>query len=331
MRFRPLICAALLLLGLLAIAEEPVTTPAPPPPPPPKPVQVEGTCVELAPPAGYEKTPGFVGFMNRAINASIAVKVSAEPYAKTIASFTKEKLAERQETLYNTEPTLFGEVNGQLLVATLKANNVNYGKVYGIFGDAVQTVLVSATIAEASARQEGVWDALLAAVRSARFAADVFAGKPFALKLAAPLAFPRRFGNGIMVTDIEKPTDLTKVLYFFAAKQEHTAPVTDAETFARGYLTAKCPQVKAIQITEARAVKLNGMTGSQLTGTATYASSGKPCIVFLTILPAERNRYFVLQGFAPQEREPVDGVAVDDAAIFKAFTTLTNTFRRKNA
>jgi len=315
----------LLLAGVAVLAQDPEK-----PAEPPKPVQVPGTFVEIIPPEGFERATSFTGFMSRTLNASIMVTVLAEPYAKTIANYTKEKLAARNETLFNAGPATFGAATGQLLVATLKANNASYAKIYGIFGEGGQSVVVTAIVAEASAKEPGVWDTLTGAVLSARISADVFLGKPYAVKFAPPLAYPRRLDDGVMATNVEKPVDLTKLLYFFIAKRAHTARVTDAEAFGRELLE-KMPQVKGVQITGVKRVRLNGLAGCELTGIASYATTGKPCLVYLTILPAELTRYFILQGFAPVEREPGGGIEGDDAAIFNAFSALAGTFRRKNS
>ncbi|OPZ87363.1 MAG: hypothetical protein BWY76_00504 [bacterium ADurb.Bin429] len=324
MRLRTM-CCVLLLAGFAVLAQEPVK-----PAEPPKPVQVPGTFVEMNQPAGFEKATSFTGFMNRALNASIMVTVLPEPYSKTIANYTKEKLEARNETLFNAGPATFGAAPGQLLVATMKANNASYAKIYGIFGENGQSVVVTVTVAEASAKEPGVWDTLIGTVRSARISPDVFLGKPYAVKFAAPIAFPRRLDDGVMATNVEKPIDLTKLLYFFIAKRVNPVKVEDPEAFGRELLE-KMPQVKGVQVTGVKKVQLNGLPGCELTGVASYSTTGKPCLVYLTILPAELTRYFILQGIAPVEREPGSGIEGDDAAIFKTFSTLAGTFRRKSS
>lgn len=329
MRIRSLFALLLLACGALVWAQQATTPPATTPPPPPKPVQIEGTCVEMIPPEGYEKATSFAGFINRALNASLRVTVYQYGYAAHIANFTKEKLAARRETLTNTQPAKFNDIEGTVVMTTMTANNQNYGKLYAIFGDQTQTIEVMATMSEATAKQEGAWDKLTASAMSARISTDIFAGKPFSLKTIDPVKHIMKFADGFVFYSVENPTDITQTLYLFAAKRDNEAPFTAPE-LAKSCLE-KSRAITDGAVLEEKEVKINGMVGWQLFGAATYRGTDKKCLFVLTILPCELNRYFLVQGYVPATPGAENRIRDEDRASADLLRKMTESLKRKKA
>lgn len=324
---RSLLAILLLAVGALAWAQETTTPPATPPPP--KPVSIEGTCVEMVPPEGYEKATAFSGFINRGLSASLRVTVYQYGTATHLGNFTKDKLAARGETLNTTQPATFNGVEGTTFITTMTANNQKYGKLYAIFGDQTQTIEVMATMSEASAKQAGAWDTLSASVMSARLSTDIFAGKPYALKMVEPIKYAMKVGDGVMFTSVENAADITQTLYLFAAKRDNETPYETAELAK--LLLAKSRAISDGAVLEEKAVTINGMPGIQLFGAATYKGTEKKCLFVLTVLKAELNRYFLIQGYAPATPGAEDRIRDEDRAKAEVLRKMTDTLKRKKA
>lgn len=265
-------------------------------------VAIPGTHVSLKKPAGFANAPDFPGFQQKASMASVMVTELPPPFAQATAGFQKQTLAGRGLTLLSRESRPLASAPGLLLHLTQRATGLTFEKWIYAFGDARQTVLVTATFPKEAAAKFSA--SLKATVVGARWdrarAVDPFGDLRFRLTAQPPLQFAHRVGNMLLFTEGGRfPQPSPNAALFVAGYALADVAPDDKKAFSLKRLAQQ--PVRDQTVLGTQSVTMGGLSGYESTATGHDAKTGTPLTLYQVML-FEGRTYFLMFGITGHGR-----------------------------
>lgn len=275
-------------------------------------VAITGTHVSLTRPAGFTVARDFPGFQQAANMASVMVTEIPGPFVQTTAGFRTQTLAGRGITLRSRQARPLGSTAGLLLHLTQNAGGMEFEKWVYAFGDAHETVLVTATFPrEATAKFSAKLKATVVGARWDRSrAVDPFSDLRFRLTAQPPLQFARRFGNMLLFTEGGRfPQPSPTAALFGAGYALADVASVSKKVFSLKRLAQQ--PVRDQTVLSTQAVTMGGLSGFESTATGFDARTKAPVALYQVVL-FEGRTYFLMFGLTGAER------ASHDVPVFRA-------------
>jgi hypothetical protein len=277
-------------------------------------------------PGGFEKATTFDGFQQVKTGSSVVVLRMPGPYKEVTAGFDQAHLAAQGMRLKTKGPVTVDGQAGMLLRLTQQARGIDFAKWIVTFGDEKQTFLITATFPEARTELSPRMKASVLSVRREKTPVgtsaptDPGAGIPYTLTSSDKLKLAGTMGKALFYTrdgaiPIKSPGD---PIFVVAPSMGDAAPLGDRKEIALQRLQ-QTKVTKDISVTTNEPVTIDGLSGYEITATATDAKTNGPLTVYQVMLFDEKS-YILMQGMV----ETPQGEAY--LAEFKA---AARTFKRK--
>jgi hypothetical protein len=271
-------------------------------------VAVAGTSARLEPPAGFEPTDRFPGFVDPKTGASLMVTELRAPLAEMRAAMTADQLATRAITWISSE-TVQGASGEVLLVgASQSAAGVAYRKWLALSGEPAQPgepERVLMVVATWPADSSGLAEPMRAAVLSASLSGEapgLFDGLPFTLTESGSLKIAQRVSNALMVNEGGRQRILAPgEPLFVAAASISGVDLDDLGAFADGRLR-QTEQLIGPWEASGKGLEVGGLPAWEIEASATDKKAGIPLRVYQLIVQDGPRNYLIAQAMVAPER-----------------------------
>jgi hypothetical protein len=262
-------------------------------------VPIAGTQVSLTQPAGFVTATDFPGFVQKATYSSVMVTELPAPFAQVTAGFTQTLLAGRGMTLLSRQARPFDGSSGLLLHVKQEASGIIFEKWIYTFGDAKQTILVTATFPQAQAPK--LSSPLEATVLSARWdrakAVDPFSDLRFHITARIPLRFTERIGSMLLFSG--DPQNSSGLTMFGAGYALSDIGVVDQKQFALKRLSEE--PVTDQTVLSTTPVVIDGLHGYENTATG-HEKRSKAAVTLYQVILFDGKTYFLMFGITPTDQ-----------------------------
>lgn len=287
---------------------------------PPKPVVVDGTCVEMTPPAGFSKSDKFPGFENRDLKASLIVTIIEGSYAEVVPIYSKDGLDQHNVEFQKSEDALFGTNHGIIVTGLQMKDGKKFICWFGVFGNDFVTAVVSSNIP--TDVPQNAQDALLASVRSARMneslIKDPCAGLPFFVREIEPFKISNKTKDAVVLTPGGKAkVDITTEATIVVGMVPRKTDDTDVIDYAKSRVI-NASYATGVTIKQTKSITIGTLPSVVVVAMASHKGDGTPIVIFLTVI-ADKQIFYVFQGITSQTET--------GQKYFTGFQQILGTFR----
>jgi len=218
---------------------------------------IPGKTLGMKPPAGFELSTKFSGFLDPASGSSLLlVELPPEAYKEIAAGMTSKALADKGITVATSEPIKLGGVDGLIVKGTQTAQGKQVNKWILVLGAPAATVILTAQDLSGTALND---KAVMAAFQSIRFRdaptiAEQLEKLPFALGDLGGFRVVRTIaGTGVLLTkgpkDVVKDSSQPMVVILRPLSQPFPASVFPADLSERLLRAVKAIQISTVEKT----------------------------------------------------------------------------------
>lgn len=269
-------------------------------------VSLPAAGISMAQPEGFTQAENFYGVIQEESGAAVMAVKLPTPVEKMIAGFTPQALATKGLSLAGSSRVEIAGMEGRLFSATQQAYGMEFSKWLGLFGDASETKMITASFPQD--REDEFSELLKAIVMTVQLdtAPAPEPGSDIDFKIAdsallKPVEGGFSVGKALMLSRVgmELPVAANEPI-FVAAPSLTAIPEVDPEE----YSLARVRQTEATRIQEVtshEAITIGEDEGFETIAEGEDAKTGTALLIYQVML-FRGGEYFLIQGMVGLEQ-----------------------------
>lgn len=258
--------------------------------------EIYGSKISMIAPKGFAVALNFMGFQEAETNSSVMVMDIPGPYAEVSKGLNKETLLKQGINVETIENITLNGLQGMLISGQQTAHEIVFSKYILVFGTEKESLLINGIVpTENVALQQLVKESILSTVYNVDKVLTPLDAVDFEISTeGTDFIFAKNMSNMLVYNrDGKMPSETVDKASFVIAKAISKVEILDKKEFAINRI--KVLPVQITQINSVLPVKINGLSGYEITANGVDRKTGKKEQAYQVMLFVN-NSYYILFG-----------------------------------